>query len=360
MLVPSQREVGKVAYTLATQMNAQSAQGYDLNGVAGTDFFSTPSVQNPIANLNNTGNGSLTLGVTNSNLLANSDYKLSYDGANYMVTRTSDGTSYSNANIAGLSAAVSAGEGFSLSLSSGTINAGDSYVIRPTQYSAYGLSVAITDPTKIAAAGQGVDVTPLGTGTSTGTASLASTAARPLPNSITLTYSSGAPATITVTDNNGTLPAPTIATFNYGSGTPMTFNGITVTITDGPSGPPNNGDAFTVDNSAATSGPGDNYNALQMANLQTSKLLSNSSTTLQTTFNQIIGGNATLTNAATINQKSYQTLTDQATQAQQSFSGVNLDEEAANLIQYQQAYQAAAKAMQIASGLFNNILTAIQ
>jgi flagellar hook-associated protein 1 FlgK len=108
-----------------------------------------------------------------------------------------------------------------------------------------------------------------------------------------------------------------------------------------------------------SAGRGDNSNALAMADLQTSKLMPNSST-LQAAFNQLVGQNASLTNAATLNQQTYQALTTQATQAQQSFSGVNLDEEAANLIQYQQAYQAAAKAMQVASSLFSTILTAIQ
>ena len=59
---------------------------------------------------------------------------------------------------------------------------------------------------------------------------------------------------------------------------------------------------------------------------------------------------------ATLNSTTYSTLKTQATQAQQSFSGVNLDEEAANLIRYQQAYQAAAKALSVASTLFASIL----
>lgn len=104
----------------------------------------------------------------------------------------------------------------------------------------------------------------------------------------------------------------------------------------------------------------DNSNLLAMANFQTSKLLGNSSLTLQGAFTSLVSQDATLESRASNNQKTFQSLTDQATQAQQSYSGVNLDEEAANLIRYQQAYQAAAKAMQVASTLFNNILTAIQ
>ena len=356
MLVPTQRELGTIAYTLATQMNSISTNGYDLNGAAGTNFFSTPTVQAPIANLNNTGNGVLSLSLTDPNKLANSDYKLSYDGTNYTLTRLSDGTSYSNASLAGLSTSVSANEGFSLSLSSGTINSGDTYLIRPTQYSASSLSVAITDVNKIAAAGQGVTAAASvgNTGTATvGGASLDSTVTRPIDN-YTLTYASGT-GTFTVTDTTA-VPPTTVGTYAYTSGNPITFNGISVTI----AGTPANGDSFTVMNSGASAGTSDNSNALLMANLQTQKVLSNGSNTLSSEFNQLVTQNATQESSASSNQSAYQTLNTQATTAQQSYSGVNLDEEAANLIKYQQAYQAAAKVMQVASTLFDTILNSLQ
>jgi flagellar hook-associated protein 1 FlgK len=263
MLVPTQRELGKIAYAVTTAVNGQNAAGYDLYGNAGGNLFSPPQVQAPIANTANTGNGALNLSITDANRLANSDYRLSYDGANYTLTRLSDNTAYSNASLAGLSALAQAGEGFSLNLSSGTIAAGDSYTIRPTQYSAAGLSMATNDPNLIAAA-------------------------------------------------------------------------------------------------AVAGSPGDNSNVLAMAGLQSQKLLLNGTSTLQSTFTQLVGRNAILQNTASNNAATYQTLTNQATQAQQSFSGVNLDEEAANLIQYQQAYQAAAKALQVSSTLFSDILSALQ
>jgi flagellar hook-associated protein 1 FlgK len=263
MLVPTQRELGKIAYTVTTAINSQNAAGYDLNGNAGGNLFIPPQVQAPIANTANTGNGALSLAITDPNLLANSDYRLSYDGTNYTLTRLSDNTVYSNANLAGLSASVQAGEGFSLTLTSGAIASGDSYTIRPTQYSAAGLAMATNDPNLIAAA-------------------------------------------------------------------------------------------------SAANSPGDNSNVLAMADLQGQKLLLNGSSTLQSAFTQLVGRNAILENSVSNNATAYQALTNQATQAQQSFSGVNLDEEAANLIQYQQAYQAAAKAMQVSSSLFNDILSALQ
>ncbi|HEX8978782.1 MAG TPA: flagellar hook-associated protein FlgK [Parasulfuritortus sp.] len=355
MLVPTQRELGTIAYSLASTMNSINAQGYDLYGAAGGNFFSTPTVQDPIANLKNTGNGVLSLTLTDSNKLANSDYKLSFDGTNYTVTRMSDGTSYSNSSLAALSSTVSANEGFSLTLNSGTIKSGDTYLIRPTQYSAASLSVAITDVNKIAAAGQGVTASAAGGNTGTATisgASLSSTVTRPVANvPITLTYAS-ATGTFTVTDST----SATLGTFSYTSGSPITFNGISVTVT----GAPANGDSFTVTNSGASAGNSDNSNALLMANLQTQKVLSNGSNTLSSEFTQLVTQNATQESSATSNQSAYQALNTQATSAQQSFSGVNLDEEAANLIKYQQAYQAAAKVMQVASTLFDTILNSLQ
>lgn len=257
MLIPTQRQLGTLAYTLTQTFNALHAAGFDLNGAAGGAFFAPATLRDPVANLNNSGNAAYAVAVTAPGLLADSDYRLSYDGANYTLIRLSDNTSFAAADLASLNTAI-AGEGLSFSLNSGAIAAGDSYLVRPTQYAAHGLALAVSDPAAIAAA--------LG----------------------------------------------------------------------------------------AT--PGDNQNALRLAGVQTQKLLGNGSNSLQSAYDQLVSRNATLANGADINVTAYQTLTDQATAAQQSFSGVNLDEEAANLIQYQQAYQAAARAMQIAASLFDEIL----
>lgn len=267
VLVPTQRELGTLAYTLATELNSIHSAGYGLDGVSGRDFFTTPTLRAPAANAANTGNGAVALTMTNIGLLAESDYTLSYNGAAYTLTRASDGTSYSNASLAGLSAAVSAAEGFSLTLTSGTINSGDSYLIRPTQGAASSIAVvAGLLASHIAAAG------------------------------------------------------------------------------DDPANPGN------------SLGIGDNSNALLLAGLANSKLLGGGTNTLSNAYSQLVGRNASLANGADLNRTAYESLTEQATSAQQSVSGVNLDEEAANLMQYQQIYQAAARALQISSTLFNDII----
>ncbi len=264
MLSPSQTQLGTLAYGLTANINAQQTKGFDLSGTQGGNFFSPLSVTMPPTKAL-TGTATITAGLTDPNKMTSAAYTLGYDGTTYTLTDSSgkvvDSTTQPAANWSTSSPPFGAGAGLSLS-ASGTIVSGDSYLIPASPLKVSNLSVAITDPSKIAAA-------------STSTA----------------------------------------------------LN--------------------------------DNANILAMAGLQSQSLLGNSTVTLQNAFTQLVGQNASLENGATSNQKIFQSLTDQATQAQQSFSGVNLDEEAAHLIQYQQAYQAAAKAMQTASTLFNSILTAM-
>jgi flagellar hook-associated protein 1 FlgK len=105
---------------------------------------------------------------------------------------------------------------------------------------------------------------------------------------------------------------------------------------------------------AGAGGPGDNRNALLLADLQFSPLLNGA--TIQGAYAQMVSSSANLTSEAQTRRMAYESLVRQAQEVQQSLSGVNLDEEAVNLIRYQQAYQAAARAMQIASTLFDEVL----
>ncbi len=107
---------------------------------------------------------------------------------------------------------------------------------------------------------------------------------------------------------------------------------------------------------STTSGPGDNSNMLALATLQTTGILDDGGTTFSDAYNQLVSNGAALAAEADLNSQAFNTLTAQAREAQQSVSGVNLDEEAVNLIRFQQAYQAAAKAISVANTLFDEIL----
>ena len=110
--------------------------------------------------------------------------------------------------------------------------------------------------------------------------------------------------------------------------------------------------------SATAGGPGDNSNALLLADLQLKPFMDGA--TFQGSYAQMVSTSANLTSEANISRKANETLVRQSQEAQQSLSGVNLDEEAVNLIRYQQAYQAAARAIQVASSLFDEVLNIVR
>jgi len=112
--------------------------------------------------------------------------------------------------------------------------------------------------------------------------------------------------------------------------------------------------------SSSAGSPGDTTNALLLAGLLTKLNTVNGSDTFFSAYAQLVSRTATLASEADINLAAYETLTSQSKAAKQAISGVNLDEEAANLIRFQQAYQASARAMQIASGLFDDLISSLR
>jgi len=105
-----------------------------------------------------------------------------------------------------------------------------------------------------------------------------------------------------------------------------------------------------------SNGRGDNSNALALAGLQSGLGMAGGTATYSGSYNQMVSRNAILAGSAETDVKTYTNLGKITRDSQQSVSGVNLDEEAARLIQYQQAYQAAARAIQISSQLLEEIL----
>ena len=106
-----------------------------------------------------------------------------------------------------------------------------------------------------------------------------------------------------------------------------------------------------------TGGNSNNRNALLLADLQNNGTLNNSSLSYENAFAKIVSAVGNKTNELTVTGAAAEALLVQTQTAQQSESGVNLDEEATNLLRYQQAYQAAGKVMQIANELFDVLLT---
>ncbi len=106
--------------------------------------------------------------------------------------------------------------------------------------------------------------------------------------------------------------------------------------------------------------PSDNRNALLLANLQNKSSMLGGKATFNDTYGQIVSGVGTLTRAAELSSSAQQTLLNQAKGSRESLAGVNLDEEAANLIMFQQAYQASAQSISVAKSLFDTLIGAVR
>jgi len=339
---PTKNQLGQIATALNQTVNQQQNAGLDLTGQLGANLF---SVGAPLASAStkNTGGATAAVSVTNIGALTTNDYVLSYQGGAYSLTNAADGSTVPFSGNGTVATPLTA-DGLSIVLSA-TPATGDKFLIRPTVQAAGSFSVLLSSPSKIAAAGA-VQATPAAG--NTGSAAISSgtvvNAANPnLLATTTLTFT-----TATTYSINGA------GSFAYTPGGNVTQNGWQVQI----SGTPAAGDTFTVKSNAG--GTGDNRNALLSANLQSTPVLQNGTASVSSAVSALvtgIGSTAEQINTAQIAQAAVNT---QAVTDQQSVSGVNLDEEAAHLLQWQQAYQAAAKALQIGSSLFQNLLTAVQ
>lgn len=353
-LDPAQNALGRVAATLVQKFNEQHKLGMDLNGALGGNFFNalSPTV---IANTNNPAGAAVTATVSAVGNLTTSNYRLSYNGATTTWSLLNMATNQAVAMTgAGTVASPYVADGLSLVVTPPTTATNSaSFLIAPTRYAARDISVAINDTSSIAAAA------PIRTLSVVGAASTAKISAgtvnSPPPTNanlqqlVTITFTG---ATTFDVAGTGTGSPTGVA---YASGGNITYNGWTVQI----SGTPVAGDVFTIQSNS--DGVSDGRNALALGALQTSNTMANNAagnptTTFQGAYSQLVSEVGNKTREMQVRGKAQETLIQQTTQEQQGLSGVNLDEEAAKMIRYQQAYQAAGKAMQIASGLFQTLL----
>jgi flagellar hook-associated protein 1 FlgK len=140
--------------------------------------------------------------------------------------------------------------------------------------------------------------------------------------------------------------------FAYVAGDPIIVNGSSVTI----SGAPATGDQFTIEANYGASG--DNSNALLLANLQSVGILDGGTIGIGESYSQLVASVGGTTHQIQAGLSAQNVVLTNAENAVLSKSAVNLDEEAANLIRFQQAYQAAAQVVNITKTLFDSLLAA--
>ncbi|SAI71249.1 flagellar hook-associated protein 1 [Bordetella ansorpii] len=254
-LDPIQNQLGQLAVGLAMAVNEQHAQGIDLNGDAGEPMFSLAAPA-ALANSKNAGTAGLTAEYTDANQIKASAYKIVFDGADYQVTRLSDGQAFTSTP----DATTGALEFDGLSITpSGVPAPGDSWQLEGTRDAARDIAVVISDPAKLALAD-------------------------------------------------------------------------------------------------ASGGTSNGNNGLALANLQTAKVLGNGTMSLNESFSTMVNNVGVQTQRLQSSSKAQSDLIDQQYAAQQSVSGVNLDEEYVNLQIYQTQYQASAKILEIAGTVFDALL----
>ena len=361
----AQSSLGKIAIGMAFEFNAQHQLGLDQNGNKGQPFFNvSPAFVG--ASINNAKGTStnpaaeLTAKVTDPGKLKDSDYEVTFNGTNYKVVRQSDNAEVGTVTPGANGVATFEVDGVEFNFKNNARNK-DTFLVRPTIDGAANFKVLANDVSQIAAAAPVLTSMPL---TNTGTAKISEgkvgkdflTGPPTLPVTLAFDETSGNltgfPAgMVTVVNSKGESSQVNAANVKFDNGSTYSFSGVSVTMT----GKPGNGDKFTI--AANNSGVGDTRNIAALGELQTRNIFNNGTATLTSSYAQMVSQVGNKTREVQVNAQAGNALLAQAEGAQADVSGVNLDEEAANLIKYQQAYQASSKVMQIAGTIFDTLLS---
>ncbi len=343
--------LGRIAATLAQNVNDQHRLGQDLSGAMGQNLFilAAPKVS---AHSSNAGSGVPTVALDGPGIaeLTTSNYELGFVGGNYQLTRLSDNLVRTYATL------PQTVDGFSISAGSWLPAANDSVLIRPAADAAQGFALAISDARALAVAAPVRSSAALANKgqalIGAGSVDAPPPVNAALQNRVTISFTSA-----TTFDVLDVTAASTLATgVAYVAGADISYNGWTTQV----HGTPATGDVFTVE--ANVNGVGDSRNATLLGALQTRNMMNapsggSATSTYLGAYAQLVSVIGSKANEVEAIGATQQSLADQATTALQSVAGVNLDEEAANLLRYQQAYQAASKVIEIAGRLFDEVLS---
>jgi flagellar hook-associated protein 1 FlgK len=344
MLDPARNALGRLSAGLAEVVNEQHAAGMDLNGQLGGDFFATGPAQ-VLSHSANTGVGSVSAQRIDgaAGQLTTSDYVMANTSGGWQLRRADTGAVVPMTGI-GTPADPFVADGMSIVVNAGTA-VGDRFMIKPTANAASGMELLVENPADIAAAAPIRSAAVTG---NTGSATISAgevldPANAQLRNPVTLNFVSATQYTI-----NGN---PTLHTYTPGGN--IDVNGWRVQI----SGTPAAGDGFTVSDNVG--GTGDNRNALKLADVLNSPVLNNGTSSLSAAVGQFVGEIGVKTNQAQVSSAAQKLVHEESVDSLQSVAGVNLDEEAANLVRYQQAYMASAQMIRVADTIFQSVLQAV-
>ncbi|MFA5941916.1 MAG: flagellar hook-associated protein FlgK [Sinimarinibacterium sp.] len=337
---PARAELGRLAVGIAESFNAQHAEGMDLYGDLGGDFFVPPQGV-ALAATANGGSASVSVGYGDFSQLGDGDYELRYDGASWSLRDLRTGSAVALTGT-GAPGDPLVGDGLELTIS-GSASAGDRFLVRPTALAAGDIQVSISDPSRVAAASPlraAANVANSGSATAS-TPTIDDAANVDLLDAVDITFTG--PNTYQI---NGS------GSFTFTPGTPISVNGWSLNLT----GTPAAGDSFTV--SAAGANNGDNTNAQALAGLSSQSIFGGGRGSALQAHAGLVASAGLRAQQAGMRLDAQAAISAQTIAERESQSGVNLDEEAADLIRLQQAYQAAARVVQVADTIFQTLIRA--
>ena len=361
--------LGRLAMTIGHELNLQNQRGLTLNGQQGGALFSLPTTSTGYGNItgySNIGPGAATTQVMDASQLKPSEYRLVFEGSPLtpVLTRMSDGkvfnaTSTPPLNMGNLATGFDA-DGLLFTVPNATAAvAGNSMLFKPFSTAASEIEALVHNPDELAAASAltaninknntgKLQLTQLGANDFTGIPAA--------QDPVRLTFDGAGQVTYQIYDHLSSTWSAASAPMDYTPGQPITINGWSITLT----GTPAAGDTVDVAN-ALDFGEAFRLNAGNAGaflDLRDKKVF-DEGTTLSDGFSAAMAVVGTRTQSVQLAEKLSSTVAKNLEMDRTAVSGVNLDEEAARLLQYQQAYQASSKVIQIAQSLFDSVLNAV-
>ncbi|WP_019701776.1 flagellar hook-associated protein FlgK [Paracidovorax oryzae] len=342
--------LGRMAQAIGMTMNAQHKLGLTLDGQAGKDLFTVPASMPGYTNGTAVGNVSFS----DATKFAASDYEVRFTTPPAgQVVRLSDGKATAFTDLANLAGQQIDGLTFNMT-AAGAV--GERVMFRPFSSAARDIEAKVLSPRDLAAASPVNAAMGTANNGSLQLSSIKATASPytppPTPGGVTLTFTAGPPTTYGVTGS--TSPASGTTGLAYTPGQPITIDGWQITL----KGTPGTGDTVKVGN-ALDAQYGDAYkrnagNASAIDALGDVKMFDDA--TMSDGYAGLMAQVGTRMQNAKYASDVSATISTNLERDRSAVAGVNLDEEAAKLIQYQQAYQASAKVLQIAQSIFDNLI----